>query len=384
MKAYQAVALDVIQITHPRYTWVNENFEILSSRFVWDKSGSTPVIAVELDLAQTDPTIYAWSIAEELTPQGYAQPSNVGNSVCVPPNGLTLYSGPATIINGIDFPSTITYQPSGVYTNSLYATWQTPKRLQQAVQGGIRVETQWQLAGASWLDGIGAGKTSVNSLFITGVSVGSQYNIQIRAVNCAGVPSAWVQAGPEAISTVLSPFHLYNGVPVAPTGTLTAQFPTSGGTQITVNAFTPFVYPKLCTPSPAVLTGLNPSHTLILRVLCRSNIRGRDNHPDSHTERIELPEPAGLFPDWKPGDSGSIGALSTVDLCGTKGPFGVRHADSGLRQQHQHRGRLFRVDIGMYGVAPDAGKRLLLLPVGTGAMRVPGLPGDHYHRRYYA
>jgi hypothetical protein len=54
MKAYQAVALDVIQITHPRYTWVNENFEVLSSRFVWDKSGSTPTIAVELDLAQTE------------------------------------------------------------------------------------------------------------------------------------------------------------------------------------------------------------------------------------------------------------------------------------------------------------------------------------------
>jgi len=62
-------------------------------------------------------------------------------------NGLTLYSGPATIINGIDFPSTITYQPSGVYTNSLYATWQTPNDT-NVVQGGY-VEIQYQLAGAS-------------------------------------------------------------------------------------------------------------------------------------------------------------------------------------------------------------------------------------------
>jgi hypothetical protein len=255
MKAYQAVALDVIQITHPRYTWVNETFEVLSSRFVWDKSGSTPTIAVELDLAQTDPSIYAWSIAEELTPQGYAQPSNVGNSVCVPPNGLTLYSGPATIINGIDFPSTITYQPSGVYTNSLYATWQTPNDT-NVVQGGY-VEIQYQLAGASGWTAWGQCNPSVNSLFITGVNVGSQYNVQIRAVNCAGVPSPWVQAGPETISSVISPFT-YNGVPVAPTGTLTAQS-TAGGTQITVNAFTPFVYPQLCVPSPAILTGLNPS-----------------------------------------------------------------------------------------------------------------------------
>lgn len=71
---------------------------------------------------------------------------------------------------------------------------------------------------------------SVNSLFITGVNVGSQYNVQIRAVNCAGVPSPWVQAGPETISAVVSPFT-YNGVPVAPTGTLTAQS-TASGTQI--------------------------------------------------------------------------------------------------------------------------------------------------------
>lgn len=255
MKAYQAVALDVVQITHPRYTWVNENFEVLSSRFVWDKSGSGPTIAVELDLAQTDPSIYDWSITEELTPQGYAQPSNVGNSVCVPPNGLTLYSGPAAIINGIDFPSTITIGPSGVYTNSLYVTWQIPNDT-NVVQGGY-IEVQYQAAGASSWTAWGRCDPSVNSLFITSVNVGSQYSVQIRAVNCAGVPSAWVQAGPETISTTYSPFS-YNGVPVAPTGTLTAQS-SSSGTQITVAPFTPFVYPKLCTPVPSVITGLNPS-----------------------------------------------------------------------------------------------------------------------------
>ena len=125
--------------------------------------------------------------------------ANVGNSVCVPPNGLTLYSGPATIINGIRFPSTITISPSGVYTNSLYATWQTPNDT-NVVQGGY-VEIQYQLAGASGWTAWGQCNPSVNSLFITGVNVGSQYNVQIRAVNCAGVPSPWVQAGPETISS---------------------------------------------------------------------------------------------------------------------------------------------------------------------------------------
>ena len=101
MKAYQAVALDVVQITHPRYTWENENFEVLSSRFVWDKSGDVPIIAVELDLAQTDSTIFDWSVAEQLTPQGYAQPDNVGNSVCSPPEHVIIYSGPGTVADGV-------------------------------------------------------------------------------------------------------------------------------------------------------------------------------------------------------------------------------------------------------------------------------------------
>jgi len=56
---------------------------------------------------------------------------------------------------------------------------------------------------------------------------------------------------------VVSPFT-YNGVPVAPTGTLTAQS-TAGGTQITVNAFTPFGVPAVMCTEPSHLTGLNPS-----------------------------------------------------------------------------------------------------------------------------
>jgi hypothetical protein len=80
------------------------------------------------------------------------------------------------------------------------------------VQGGY-VEIQYQLAGASGWTTWGQCNPSVNSLFITGVNVGSSYNVQIRAVNFAGVPSAWVQAGPETISSVVSPFA-YNGVPV--------------------------------------------------------------------------------------------------------------------------------------------------------------------------
>lgn len=139
---------------------------------------------------------------------------------------------------------------SNRYSNSLYVLWQTPNDT-NVVQGGY-IEVQYQAAGATGWTEWGRCDSSVNSLFIAGVNVGSQYDVQIRAVNCAGVPSAWVQASPETISTTYSPFS-YNGVPVAPTGTLTAQS-TSSCAQITIAPFTPFVYPELCTPNPSVLT----------------------------------------------------------------------------------------------------------------------------------
>jgi hypothetical protein len=259
LTAYQATVTDVIGLSFARYNWVNEPFEVLHVGLAYDDNGKP---FVELDLAQVDgansaanSAIYTWSPTEELSITDSLVPNNVGVRVCSPPENVVAYSGPAAIINGIVFPSTITIGPSGVYTNSLYVTWQAPNDT-NVVQGGY-IEVQYQSAGATDWTAWGRCDPSVNSLFIGGVNVGAQYNVQVRAVNCAGVPSAWVQAGPETISTTYSPFS-YNGVPVAPTGTLTAQS-SSSGTQITVAPFTPFVYSRLCTPVPSVITGLNPS-----------------------------------------------------------------------------------------------------------------------------
>jgi len=253
MKAYQAVALDVIELSHPRYTWVNETFEVLASRFVWDKSGNTPQIAVELDLAQTDPSVYDWNIGEEMTPQGYSQPSNVGNSVCVPPNDVTAYSGSGAVINGITYPSTFTIGADGRVQTSIYVRWDQPNDT-NVVQGG-HIEVQYQLDGASTWTGLTKVDPSVDDLFLTNVTDGAQYNIQVRAVNCAGVPSNWIFEGPVTAGDGYSTFT-YSGYPVAPTGTLTAQGLSDGTAQITVGQFTNTIYGRLCVPSPSVLAGL--------------------------------------------------------------------------------------------------------------------------------
>jgi hypothetical protein len=157
------------------------------------------------------------------------------------------------VVNGVTYPSTITTGASGATTNSLYVSWNQPNDA-NVVNGG-HLELQWQLNGAAGWTAWGKFDPSVSSCFVTPVSEGSLYNVQVRAVNCAGVPSPWVFAGPELVSDSLSTFS-YSGIPVAPPGTLIAQGLSNGTATITALPFTPSVYPEPCTPSPATITGL--------------------------------------------------------------------------------------------------------------------------------
>jgi hypothetical protein len=211
LKAYQAVALDTIQITHPHYGWANKVFEATSSKFGFDKSGDTPRPYVELDIAETDPSIFNWTPTEQLTPQGYQQPNNVGARVCAPPEQVIAYSGTGGLVNGVTCPSTITTRTDGTVTNSIYVEWATPNDA-NVVHGG-HIEIQWQAVGASTWTSAGKVDPSINYVSITGVSDSTSYNVQVRAVNAAAVPSDWVQASPYPVAvgvsqTTISPIKI--------------------------------------------------------------------------------------------------------------------------------------------------------------------------------
>ena len=252
MKAYQAVALDIIQLTHPRYTWLLKDFEVLASRFIVDKNGKAPRPYVELDIAETDSSIFDWVATEQLTPQGYKQPNNVGCSVCAPPEDVTGYSGPGATIDGIVYPSTVTTRADGSPLNSIYVRWTQPNDA-NVVYGG-HLEVQWQPVAASVWSGLTKVDASADHVFIPNVNDGAQYNLQVRAVNCAGVPSDWIFAGSITVSSTYSTVG-YSRHPVAPAGTLTAQALSDGTAQITVLPFTSSVNGSSCTPSPSVLSG---------------------------------------------------------------------------------------------------------------------------------
>ena len=78
MALYQAIVLDVIQMTLPMLGWSNKLIEIASFRFTLDKAEGAggkqvTLLGTQIDLQETDPSVYDWGIAEELSPEGYQQ-----------------------------------------------------------------------------------------------------------------------------------------------------------------------------------------------------------------------------------------------------------------------------------------------------------------------
>jgi hypothetical protein len=74
MSMYQSVPLDIVYMSMPALGWSNEILEVGLTRFNMNaQNGKAPRLNVELDVQQTDPSVYDWSVTEELTVQGYPQ-----------------------------------------------------------------------------------------------------------------------------------------------------------------------------------------------------------------------------------------------------------------------------------------------------------------------
>jgi len=76
MALYQATALDVIQMSLPLLGWTNKLLEVSAHRFNLDKTegeGGATLLGTEIDVQETDPSIYDWDISEELSAKGYQQ-----------------------------------------------------------------------------------------------------------------------------------------------------------------------------------------------------------------------------------------------------------------------------------------------------------------------
>ena len=74
LAAYRYVPLDIGTFRHAFLGWTDRTMEVQAVRFrVAEGEGGAPSLSTELDLQDTNSDIYAWSLEEELSAQGYVQ-----------------------------------------------------------------------------------------------------------------------------------------------------------------------------------------------------------------------------------------------------------------------------------------------------------------------
>lgn len=213
MAVYPAVAGDVIEFSYDRYGWVNKTWEVLSSKLIVkpDVNGGPPSLGVDLELAETDSTVYDWSSSEELAQADTPSPAiNNGQSVTGPIT-LVLQSGASTSYVGDD----------GIALPRILASWVASPDASVQSGGFYRVEYQ-KVGDTGWIP---AGDISgeQTQIYIDHVVSGWAYNVQVQAFRGGAggsVGSGWAQAGPITVSAtqtalVASNVKYPDGTPVS-------------------------------------------------------------------------------------------------------------------------------------------------------------------------
>jgi len=193
--------LDVIEVTHSRWAangWTNKLLEVAGTRLNFKtesgrgKNRKPPRFYVELDVQETDPSVYAWSTSEELTIEDGPSPAVALLTNVATPATVTLESGPAEVIAGAD----------GVKRSQILVSWDTPTDL--SILNGGSMELQYQQVGTSAWTPAGTFDAGVSEAYIGNVNDGQQYLVRLRCISVAGVPSNWVVAGPITVSNTYS------------------------------------------------------------------------------------------------------------------------------------------------------------------------------------
>jgi hypothetical protein len=228
MAGYQFTPMDVIAMDLAFFGWTGKNLEVLDTRLKFDaqESGSQSVVllGVEIDVQETDPSIYAWSVGEELSPQGYQQAIVPDTRTPAAPTSVTLATANGEITISWD-------APSDAY-----------------VLNGGHIEAQYQLVASPaglWIS-MAKMDPTITQAVIRGLNGGDQYTIRIRSVNAAGVPSDWVTPAPIM---VVAPLSLTFGGPfIAEVGV------AFSGSLVAAGGFTPYTFSLASGSLPAGLS----------------------------------------------------------------------------------------------------------------------------------
>jgi hypothetical protein len=253
MAGYAMTVMDIIQMTLSPLNFTNKQLEVIAHRFTLndqEQDGSTvTLLGTEIDVQETDSSIYDWSPTEELTPQGYQQQTVPSAYTPAPPTNLILESDAftAVVVKGAAQDAIaaswtspvdgyvangghieIQYQPyqppitAGTVGISAYgvATFSSPvlisgyvgsliiigssvytlTTVSSSTVGALSPAPTLAISAATYTlapqnavwTGLPSVPSTVTQIQITGVVDGQLYTVEIRSVNAAGIPSAWV------------------------------------------------------------------------------------------------------------------------------------------------------------------------------------------------
>lgn len=157
---------DVIQVTNARMGWSSKPFEVVGSQIAFEGE----VIGVNLDLRETDSSVFDWSTDEE-SPFDPAPNTNLPNAFSVvAPTGLSLSQ--ATVI-----------LKDGTAQNNVRATWTA-----SSDSFVDFYELQWKLSTDSEYNEVATTEVIFDVLDLRPTLT---YNFRVRAVNVVGVRSAF-------------------------------------------------------------------------------------------------------------------------------------------------------------------------------------------------
>lgn len=117
LAAFAMQPMDVFQFTFAANGWSNKVLEVTGVSFHIDDSDDVPSLRCTMNVAETDPSVYEWSAAEELNV--YDQPDTPlqVQAVPPPPTNMALNSGTGVNVVGAD----------GSLVPRIEVTWDTPE-----------------------------------------------------------------------------------------------------------------------------------------------------------------------------------------------------------------------------------------------------------------
>jgi hypothetical protein len=200
LSALQAQCQDVINFTFSYLGMNNTYLEV--AKFDWAMQedeeagggdGARPVrLTTQLELQLTDPSVYEWSVTEEMTLYDQSSPALENSFQVSPPTAVTATSALSTALVAAD----------GIVTPRIEITWTEPADPYVTSGGSIQIQSTPHGTGA-WADVMTLAGTA-QIAYLGNVVSGNSYDVQIRSVRASGAYSAWVQCLNVVCGTALS------------------------------------------------------------------------------------------------------------------------------------------------------------------------------------